>query len=48
MGMEWAKIQNKKCEECPYAEAKYMFENGDVALTNFHLFLTYMIHMPNA
>ncbi len=48
MGMEQAKIQNKKCEECPYAEAKYMFENGDVALTNFHLFLTYMIHMPMA
>jgi ATP-dependent DNA helicase DinG len=47
-GMEWAKIQNKKCESCPYATAKYKFENGDVALTNYHLFLTYKLYMKQA
>lgn len=47
-GMEWCKLQNKKCDFCPYSEAKYKFENGDVALTNFHLFLTYMVYMPGA
>lgn len=47
-GMEWCRLQGSKCEACPYATAKYKFENGDVALTNFHLFLTYKIFMPNA
>lgn len=47
-GLEWAKLQNKKCGQCPYATAKYKFENGDVALTNYHLFLTYLIYMPQA
>ena len=47
-GSEWARLQNVKCEGCPYAEAKYKFENGDVALTNFHLFMTYKIYMPMA
>jgi ATP-dependent DNA helicase DinG len=45
-GSEWAKIQNTKCNDCPYATAKYRFENGDIALTNFHLFVTYMALMP--
>lgn len=48
VGREWAKIQNSKCEQCPYTTAKYKFENGDVALTNYHLFLTYMNYMPGA
>lgn len=47
-GGEWCKIQGTKCDSCPYTEAKYKFENGDVALTNFHLFLTYMVYMPGA
>lgn len=47
-GMEFCKIQNKKCNVCPYSIAKYKFEKGDVALTNFHLFLTYKIYMPAA
>lgn len=47
-GSEWAKLQNKKCSNCPYSIAKYRFENGDVALTNYHLFLTYLIYMPQA
>ena len=47
-GGEWCKIQGSKCDNCPYTEAKYKFENGDVALTNFHLFLTYMVYMPGA
>ncbi len=47
-GMEFCKIQNNKCDKCPYAIAKYKFEKGDVALSNFHLFLTYRIYMPQA
>ena len=47
-GAEWCKLQNTSCEHCPYKIAKYKFENGDVALTNFHLFLTYMVYMPMA
>lgn len=48
VGQEWARIQGTKCESCPYTTAKYKFENGDVALTNFHLFLTYKLYMPMA
>lgn len=47
-GSEFCRIQNTKCESCPYTEAKWYFENGDVALTNYHLFLTYMVYMPMA
>ena len=47
-GSEFCKIQNTECEFCPYKEAKYAFETNDVALTNYHLFLTYMIYMPMA
>lgn len=47
-GCEFARLQNSKCEECPYSIAKFKFEKGDVALTNFHLFMTYQIYMPMA
>lgn len=47
-GSEFCKIQKSECEFCPYKEAKYAFETNDVALTNYHLFLTYMIYMPMA
>jgi hypothetical protein len=47
-GMDWCKLQGIKCDSCPYSTSKYKFENGDVALTNFHLFLTYKMFMPNA
>lgn len=47
-GSDWCKIQGTKCENCPYSEAKYKFENEDIALTNFHLFLTYHVYMPMA
>lgn len=47
-GSEWCRIQNKQCDSCPYAEAKWKFDMGDVSLTNFHLFLTYMVYMPMA
>lgn len=47
-GTEWCRIQNTKCPDCPYAIAKSRFEMGDVALTNFHLFLTYKLYMPMA
>jgi ATP-dependent DNA helicase DinG len=47
-GTEWCRLQNSKCDNCPYAIAKTRFEMGDVALTNFHLFLTYQVYMPMA
>lgn len=47
-GLEWCKLQNNQCDECPYKIAKARFEMADVALTNFHLFLTYQIYMPMA
>lgn len=47
-GSEWCRLQNESCDACPYKTAKWKFENGDVALTNFHLFLTYMVYMPMA
>jgi ATP-dependent DNA helicase DinG len=47
-GSEFCKIQKTECEFCPYKEAKYNFETNDVALTNYHLFLTYMLYMPMA
>lgn len=47
-GTEWCKLQKSKCEACPYAIAKSRFEMGDVALTNFHLFLTYQVYMEMA
>lgn len=47
-GMEWCKLQNNQCNECPYKIAKMRFEMADVALTNFHLFLTYQVYMPMA
>lgn len=47
-GMEFCKLQGEHCEHCPYKEAKWKFENGDISLTNFHLFLTYMLYMPGA
>ena len=48
IGMEWCNIQNTQCDECPYQLAKARFEMSDVALTNYHLFLTYMVYMPMA
>lgn len=47
-GSEWCKLQGTQCDFCPYKQAKSEFEMADVALTNFHLFLTYMIFMPMA
>lgn len=47
-GMKMSKLTGIKCEECPYKEAKYKFDNGTVALSNFHLYLTYQIFVPQA
>jgi ATP-dependent DNA helicase DinG len=47
-GSEFCKIKGVECEFCPYKSAKWKFENGDVALTNYHLFLTYMVYIPMA
>jgi len=47
-GSEFCKLQGTTCESCPYSKNKFKFELGDVALTNFHLFFTYMVYMPMA
>lgn len=47
-GMKMAKLSNTQCENCPYKEAKWKFDNGTVGLTNFHLFLTYHLYAPQA
>lgn len=47
-GMEFCKVKGENCEHCPYKEAKWKFDNGDISLTNFHLFLTYMLYLPGA
>ena len=36
------------CKNCPYKLAKYKFDNGKYSLSNFHLFLTYKLYMPQA
>lgn len=38
----------KRCVGCPYDEAKEAFFEGEVSLTNFHMFLTYKIFAPFA
>lgn len=43
-----ANAMKAKCEDCPYAAAKDSFFANQVALTNFHLFITYKVHVPEA
>lgn len=47
-GMAYNKLLGTKCEDCPYKIAKYKFDNGTVALSNFHLYLTYQLFVPAA
>jgi Rad3-related DNA helicase len=37
-GKEFAKLNNKKCEFCPYDMSKDNYINGAISLTNFHLY----------
>lgn len=47
-GKEMGNITNKSCDDCPYDNAKQNFFNGEVSLTNFHMFLTYKLYLPQA
>jgi ATP-dependent DNA helicase DinG len=44
-GKELCAVANTKCEYCPYTESWENFMVGEVALTNFHLFITYIMNM---
>ena len=37
-GKQFAKLNNKKCDYCPYDLSKNSYINGAVSLTNFHLY----------
>lgn len=47
-GKEMSAALKRSCNDCPYDIARENFFNGDVSLTNFHLFLTYKMLNPNA
>jgi ATP-dependent DNA helicase DinG len=44
-GKELCAVSKTACEFCPYSEAWNNFMVGEVALTNFHLFITYILNM---
>jgi len=43
-GKEFNKLNGTKCEYCPYEDAKGRYMDGDISLTNFHLYLIYAIY----
>lgn len=45
-GQEFNKLNKTKCESCPYSGAKESFINGNISLTNFHLYILYTLYMP--
>jgi ATP-dependent DNA helicase DinG len=47
-GQKMGQLTNNACEICPYKIAKNDFFHGEVSLTNFHLFTTYMLFVANA
>jgi Rad3-related DNA helicase len=43
-GKEFAKLNKKACEFCPYDDARNNWINSKVSLTNFYLYLIYSIY----
>lgn len=43
-GKEFNKLNKTNCSECPYTAAKNDYMSGQVAMTNFHLYLIYAIY----
>jgi Rad3-related DNA helicase len=41
------KNKGKKCEWCPYDDARTQFISGDYSLTNFYLYILYALYMPD-
>lgn len=46
-GKELNSILKKKCLSCPYDIARLSWINGEMAITNFHMFCTFSIYQPN-
>lgn len=46
-GKELAKLNQSKCEDCPYDEAKEWYFGGQVGLTNYHMFILYSLFLPH-
>jgi Rad3-related DNA helicase len=45
-GKEFNTLNKTSCDGCPYDEARDGYINGNLNLTNFHLYLTYSIYNP--
>lgn len=43
-GKEFNKLNKTTCDSCPYEEAKSGYIGGEIALTNFYLYLIYAIY----
>lgn len=46
-GKEFNRLNKTSCESCPYDRSKNGFIAGDIALTNFHLYILYALYMPD-
>lgn len=46
-GRELASLNNNKCDDCPYDEAKEWYFNGQIGLTNYHMFILYNLFLPH-
>jgi len=46
-GKELNKALKKTCTACPYTLAMSSWEKSDISLTNFHLFITLHLFLPN-
>lgn len=44
-GMEFNKLNNTKCDNCPYIDARTSFVSGGISLTNFYLYLIHVLYM---
>ena len=43
-GSEFSRLNKTTCESCPYSEARDSFISGGISLTNFYLYILYMMY----
>lgn len=43
-GSEFSRLNKTTCEACPYSEARDSFISGGISLTNFYLYILYMMY----
>ena len=43
-GKEFNRLNKTACDFCPYDDSKSGYINGKISLTNFHLYLTYLLY----